>query len=288
MFYFASLFKLFKYSENNANEGAGVEGLLAKAESRLLYQPANERHDVDLLFIHDAVVDPDEAWRCSDVDELWPMLLVKKLPRARIVIYQYERTWVKSLADIVCPEHLRKISKDLLEFLGSGDRMSSVPLVVFAHGFGGLLYEQALVWSDMSDSSNVLRNRKHTAFLFGTPHFGAGIAEWAIIIAQLHGISCAQTAQTQDWSSLRDKISETSAMQRQFREILERSNSKVKLIGCFSELKEPKMASEWVVLPEFIPIAVNRGYSSITRLDSKDDALKAITINLVDMVYHLS
>ncbi|KAI1119807.1 hypothetical protein F5Y10DRAFT_273696 [Nemania abortiva] len=144
----------------------------------------------------------------------------------------------------------------------------------------------------MSDSSTVLRNRKHTAFLFGTPHFGAGIAEWAMIVAKSYGIHCAKTAQAQDWSSLKDKISETASMQRQFREILKTSGSEVKLTGCFPTLREPashlSLASEWTALPEFTPIAINSSHSSMTRLNPSDNSLKSITIILKSEVLQLA
>lgn len=94
--------------------------------------------------------------------------------------------------------------------------------------------------SKVSGSENALKRRKHAAFLFDTPHFGAGIAEWALIVAKARGIRCAKTAQIQDWSGLEDQISKTAEIQRQFREMLKKSEAGVKTIGCFSTLPEPR------------------------------------------------
>jgi hypothetical protein len=94
------------------------------------------------VFIHDAVPDPEQAWRSWELDDKWPVYLSETFPSARILIYQYERTWVRSLSDIVNPERPRKIARELLEYLENEDNNSSVPIVVFAHGFGGILYEQ--------------------------------------------------------------------------------------------------------------------------------------------------
>lgn len=275
-----------------AREVSGVDRAIGQAGSRVLYEPAKERHDIDFAFIHDAVPNPNQAWRSWEVDDEWPVYLSETFPSARILIYQYERTWVRSLSDIVNPDRPRKITRELLKYLENEDNKSSVPIVVFAHGFGGLLYEQAVVWSEASDSGNIFRRRRHAAFLFGTPHFGAGIAEWVIIVAKAHGIRCAKTAQAQDWSALKGKISETAGMQRQFREMLKTSDSGVKPTGCFSTLPEPRsnltLSSEWAVLPEFMPIAVDSSHSSMTRLSSSGDAFKAIVITLKSVVQELA
>ncbi|KAI0140445.1 hypothetical protein GGR57DRAFT_509428 [Xylariaceae sp. FL1272] len=239
------------------------------------------------LFIHDAVIDPDEAWKCDGVTEIWPALLRMEFPTARVLLYQYERNWMKSLADIVNPEHLHRISRDLLRFLEKEDIKSSVPLVVFAHGFGGLLYEQALVDSEELGYRGMLRERTNTALLFGTPHFGAGIAEWAIIIAQLHGFRCAETAQGQDWSTLEHDIKKIEDMQRQFRQVLQKSDSKPKITTCYSTLGEPRLSPEWVAMPEFLPIAVDRAHSSMTMFHPEEEAFKALMLTLKATVSHV-
>ncbi|KAI1158884.1 hypothetical protein F5B18DRAFT_63507 [Nemania serpens] len=202
-------------------------------------------HRLDFVFIHDAVPDHESAWREPVGLKLWPNDLIDDFPSARVIIYQYERSWVKSIGDLVSPDHLRNQTQELLTFLEDERYRSSVPLVVFAHGFGGLLYEQAVVWSRASlDSkqvpiSNVLRERKHTAFLFNTPHFGAGIAEWAMITAKSYGIRCAKTAQKQDWSPVKDEIADIATMQFEFRKILKSHGSAASLTGCFSTVQEP-------------------------------------------------
>ncbi|GAP89062.2 putative protein SERAC1 [Rosellinia necatrix] len=267
-------------SRNTTARRPYVKCFLDKAYSRIIYHPRNKGHDVDFLFIHDAVIDPGEAWQCYSSAEIWPALLKEEFPTARVLIYQYKRNWIKTLDDIVNPEHLHKVSTDLFMFLSKKDIKSSVPLIVFAHGFGGLLYEQALVDSENQDHSGMLHERTNTAFLFGTPHFGAGIAEWAIIMAQLHGFPCAKTAQGQDWSALEHHITKIETMQRRLRQVLQKADSKPKITACFSTLGAPGLSPEWAALPEYLPIAVDRAHSSMTMFHPKEQAFKAIMLIL--------
>src|ERR1700733_11644260 len=65
---------------------------------------------------------------------------------------------------------------------------------------------------------NWLTGRRHAAFLFGTPHFDAGLAEWAVMSARRLGIPCKKTAQLQDWSELKVEVGKIVTMQSGFRE----------------------------------------------------------------------
>lgn len=65
-----------------------------------------------------------------------------------------------------------------------------------------------------------------------TPHHGAGMAEWAIMCAKQLGISCADTAQKEDWSTFEDPLSKIEAMQRSFRVV--HKKAKVNIAGCYA------------------------------------------------------
>ncbi|GAW11904.1 hypothetical protein ANO14919_012570 [Xylariales sp. No.14919] len=247
------------------------------------------------VFVHDATLEPDEEWRERESAEEWPTHLSNTFPSARVLIFQYDTSWIDSLGAILNRVHLGNAADRLTEYIQSQEVNSNIPFVVFAHGLGGLLYEEAVSRSQQASEASRLRDtfqrRRHAAFLFGTPHFGAGIAEWAIIVAKAHGLACAETPQAQDWSRLKYEIAEISGMQRRFREVVRSSESKVKTIGCFPTLPEPKskliLSSEWAVLPEFIPIAVNSSQSSMTKLNPSDDSFQAIVISLKSLVEQL-
>jgi hypothetical protein len=100
------------------------------------------------VFIHDLAEDRDKAWERENSNEPpWPQLLSHKVPSARILAYGYNTSWVKDLGSIVDPKYLDQETEKLLKCLADqnedGDAGADVrPIIIFAHGFGGLIYEQ--------------------------------------------------------------------------------------------------------------------------------------------------
>lgn len=52
--------------------------------------------------------------------------------------------------------------------------------------------------------------------LFGTPHFRAGLAQWALITAKKLRIPCADRPRQQDWSELKKDLDQIAGMQTSF------------------------------------------------------------------------
>lgn len=76
---------------------------------------------------------------------------------------------------------------------------------------------------------------------FGTPHFRAGLAQWALISAKKLGISCADRPRQQDWSELQEDLNLIAGMQARFYDL----NPGPKLACYFSVLptKKPELVS---------------------------------------------
>jgi hypothetical protein len=68
-----------------------------------------------------------------------------------------------------------------------------------------------------------------------TPHFDAGLAEWAVLCARKLGIPSAPTAQQQEWAAFRPAIAGISSMQRRFRHCIRQ----VDISGCFATSPVP-------------------------------------------------
>ncbi|KAF2966025.1 hypothetical protein GQX73_g7542 [Xylaria multiplex] len=275
-------------------EGSVAVQRRAAPQSRLLNDRIpDEGHKFDFVFIHEARPDPDKEWgSCDSTGREWPSYLPDNFPSARIFIFQYDTSWVKGLNDIVNTAHLEDAADQLLVYLHKLEKESKLSsTVVVAHGFGGLLYEKAIVKSKASEETFFTR-QWHAAFLFGTPHLGAGIAEWAIILAKSWNIRCAKTPQSQDWSNLKAEISKTADMQRAFWEILQDIETRIDVIGCFPTRPELHsnliLSSEWAVPPEFSPIAVDSSHSSMTELDPKGGTFKAIVDKVNSLVDSLA
>lgn len=52
--------------------------------------------------------------------------------------------------------------------------------------------------------------------LFGTPHFRAGLAQWAILAAKRLKIPCAKGTKFEDWSPSREHLINISKIQEHF------------------------------------------------------------------------
>ncbi|KAI0113752.1 hypothetical protein GGR51DRAFT_23259 [Nemania sp. FL0031] len=283
-------------TEDDVNKRSEKSGIYGDTRSRVLYEPPAEvPHMIDFVFVHDARSVPDEEWGSSKPgDGEWPIYLSKMFPQARILIFQYDTSWVTSLDELVNPDRVLGTLEQFVQFLEDHDADPSPPFIVFAHGFGGLLYEQAVVQSQQSSEAPnpaaVFQRRAHTAFLFGTPHFGAGIAEWAIMLATRYGLCCAKTPQDQDWSELEDQMAKIAEMQTEFQQII-KSEYIVKTVGCFPTSSEPQngliLSSEWAVLPEFMSIAVDSCYSSLTKLSPDDEPFKTIALIIPSLAREL-
>ncbi|KAK8859486.1 hypothetical protein PGQ11_010220 [Apiospora arundinis] len=107
-------------------------------------------------------------------------------------------------------------------------KRSRHPIVILAHGYGGLMYEQALLLSqqgkqDTDFSTDFPADRYQLAFLLGTPHFNAGLGEWAIM--------------EEKWSRKSVKSAATIEAQHNLRQILkdqEKANPIIKIAGYFA------------------------------------------------------
>jgi len=92
---------------------------------------------LSVVFLPELTEGRDESSRT----EAWPLtVLPKELPEAKITVYGYDITDVKGLGYIFDQERLRQCAEDLLNEFALFE--SSRPIMVFAHGFGGLIYER--------------------------------------------------------------------------------------------------------------------------------------------------
>ncbi|RGP71751.1 peptidase caspase catalytic [Fusarium sporotrichioides] len=248
--------------------------------------------------LEDAAID-DEAWGGEDPSSCWPLQLPEgDFDQARIISFSYSYMNLKTLGDLIDPVKLRDCAEALLRDYplrvastpsiadAPGHRSNELPVdiskpVIFvAHGFGGLIYEQALTVSYKSDptpssptpsSATQKRSRKHAVLLLDTPHHGAGMADWAIVCAKRLGIPCASTRQKQKWSALVSQLDDIERMQRDFRQIIRRNDVDIKIHGCFAMDPMPcnylRIAPEWTVLPDFQVLGLEQSHFGMTKIE---------------------
>lgn len=90
---------------------------------------------------------------------------------------------------------------------------------------------------------NFLGDRYQLAFLLGTPHYGAGLGEWAIMCAKRRNIRCANDAQSEKWTqNIKDFVARTQETQKNLREVLAKQDKSlpvIRIVGCFASLPAP-------------------------------------------------
>ncbi|KAI1149102.1 hypothetical protein F4825DRAFT_431636 [Nemania diffusa] len=182
---------------------------------------------VDVVFLHDLGQPHRSTWE-SDI-KLWLLkyLLADATVNLDFFFYDYgpfsTSDWeakaqnrLNSLETIVSASNLEEYAAEFLACIKTqwpGD--SNEPLIFFiAHGYGGLILQQALV-SLKNEDNGFLSQTKGIIFL-GTPHMRAGLAEWALLSAIKLGVPCQKTVQQQDWSGYTKDIDQIANMQQEF------------------------------------------------------------------------
>lgn len=193
---------------------------------------------------------------------------------------EYGGNEISSINDMLSMKSLELHAENLLQAISS-DRNnrkeeSYRPIAFLAHGYGGLIceqvcfgallltYEPATDWrtpqalvTALEEDGTIGRrglNQTHGIILLGTPHFRAGLAEWAILSARSTGVPCAKTSQRQDWSSLKDDLDKISNMQSAIDDLVQRergrhSSQRINFRACHSYRPIPKHNLVSISLP---------------------------------------
>ncbi|KAI0110785.1 hypothetical protein GGR51DRAFT_557786 [Nemania sp. FL0031] len=220
-----------------------------------------------MIFIHDLTDNRQQTWAINDI--MWPKdLLPVELPSIRVLTFGYDGR-VTHLSEILSAWKVRKHAQSLLEAIADlrGSEMEKPscaetrPIIFCAHGLGGLICEQALVVAEAK--SDPLWSLTRGVMLFGVPHFRAGIAEWAVLVATSVGI-LQKRVQKKGWAPFRQDITDLVNMQRKFCDIVDQQWTDGGIeVSCFYELipmpGKLMISPEWAILPKFrsIPRAIS-------------------------------
>ncbi|KAK8137268.1 hypothetical protein PG984_005208 [Apiospora sp. TS-2023a] len=255
--------------------------------------------DFSIVLLHDVTLDREAPWSKEALDSTtWS-------PKANVLSYDYMDD-IKSMTkvpDLLDDSILLGIAYSFLEWLDYNLRISNEildgntqnrlqrPMVILAHGYGGLIYEAAL---DISyrRSKELHPNPCHTAlahqyqlaFLFDTPHFAAGLGEWAIMCARNRGLTGVKSAKEYPWTSDTEKsVERISKMQRAIpRHIQAESDSIpiVKIAGCFATLPDTRtklmLSPDWALMPEFNAIPIHEEHRDMARLSRNNSHFRRI------------
>ncbi|KAK7912249.1 caspase domain-containing protein [Apiospora marii] len=267
-----------------------------------------------IVLIHDILEDRDKTWSITNDGDypdnvesnIWLKNLSTVFPQAEVLTYGYRLDRKEKVSDLLDHRQLREHGTRFSQKLGEHfdnchalagtdmeddiqedikqDSKSRRPIIILAVGYGGLIYEQALAISlsqkgkePTGTSFDIFAERYQLAFLLGTPHFPAGLGEWAIMCARRLQIPCAKRASEEKWS---DDVKESVAIIKQFqnriRDMLSNVSHEqtktppiVKIVGCSAFETDPvtklRVTPEWAALPGFIPLVIRADHCGITR-----------------------
>ncbi|KAK6496609.1 hypothetical protein TWF481_001603 [Arthrobotrys musiformis] len=253
------------------------------------------------VFIHDLSEDRDRPWHFKDSGEFWPSkILREEFPEAEISIYGYDTSNFTSMGTILDPDILTKHANIFMEdfpILVHEHRQAKQPLIIFAHGYGGLIYERAAVLSydrerDLDTFGGEFYLRPHLAFLFNTPHFAAGLAEWAVISATALGLIGGETARSVEWRPYNKKLGSLVDIQEKFRRFYyQNSEGPIRAAGCFARIPISNtrlvLSPVWAYLPTFIPIAIDQNHFDMTRFQYSDEKTSTILETLEEWLFEI-
>ncbi|KAI0506797.1 hypothetical protein F5B22DRAFT_622694 [Xylaria bambusicola] len=156
--------------------------------------------------------DRERTWTVHGCDTPWPQsLLPSKIKNARILTYNYDANPAK-LAGVVSSNRIGEHAGTFLAALATArdadEQAKSRPIIFVAHSLSGLVCQDALNASSMSNSGHrrrIIECTRGIAFM-GTPLTGSGFAEAAERLARCLGIGehvvIKQAATHYPWESI--------------------------------------------------------------------------------------
>ncbi|RDW63459.1 hypothetical protein BP6252_11004 [Coleophoma cylindrospora] len=235
---------------------------------RVLHKPPE--YVCDVVFVHGLSGNIEETGWARDDTAL--TALTSQIDSARIMTFGYDAR-VNQLSEIVSKERVEDHASQLLIQI-SKDRTQehdcSTPIIFVTHGFGGLVCEDAFANPNHrnKDHDNIFRLVYGIIFL-DTPHYRAGIAEWATMSAKAMGF--VKEVKQNIWDFLKDDLDRFASMQTEFRNIFEKK-CEDRIIYCFSSVGRPKnglsISPEWAIMPWFGTMAIDSNHFDMTRFQT--------------------
>ncbi|KXX75211.1 Kinesin light chain [Madurella mycetomatis] len=228
---------------------------------KLLYD--SENSVVDIVFVHGLTGDREKTWTAHGASEPWPKtLLPSELPNSRILTFGYD-AYVVDWRGMVSQNRISNHGWNLLTSLSSYREKDNTALA------------RSRERPDLH-LQRIATSTRGIAFL-GTPHHGAGLAQWAELLSRILGL--IKATNTEIVAVLRRESEILSRIQESFHAMViarNREGMQPIEISCFyEELPLPGIGQvvpqHSAVLPGHIVIGIHSNHMDMARFAAKDD-----------------
>ncbi|KAI5923102.1 hypothetical protein F4810DRAFT_223987 [Camillea tinctor] len=180
-------------------------------------------------------------------------LLRQSIGKARVLEFRYEHH-VDTMSGLLSDQMIQGYKHSFLNCIKYKRQTAAEqtrPIVLIAHGFGGLVCEEFLTRPSSHAEGVQIRNLIHRVIFLSTPHYLAGLGEWASILLGRYTVPIERIKLL---VRHRDYLDNICKMQTAFREqCVKDFGDKIVYIFPFPPRPESRMyiSPEWTILPEF-------------------------------------
>ncbi|KAK3329207.1 hypothetical protein B0H66DRAFT_526601 [Apodospora peruviana] len=158
---------------------------------------------------------------------------------------------IKSLLD---EEELQKRARALSDKVRQ-EVPEGVPVVLIGYGYGGIICELVSLFSEQQDKTHVPNFNLLGVVLMGTPHFHAGLAQWASLCAAIDPRSGAAAAgDPKVWEKYKLSLDAITKEQELFRRNFDKPNARLRV----------SISPDWCSPPGFWIIKLDATYMQMT------------------------
>lgn len=242
----------------------------------------------DVVFVHGLTGDRRSTWTDKSSNVFWPkdLLGCDDLPPMRILSYGYDADvahfWAMGSQNRI-GEHAGNLVNALAQ-LRDGSDTEERPIIFVAHSLGGLVTEDAILFSKSSAETylqDIFESVSGVCFL-GTPHCGSDFARWASVATSL--VNTVKTVNKSLVKTLTLNSEVLARVQRDFQnEHRKMPSDKTFGITCFYEEIPLRGIGEVVpkhsaTLPQYNAISIHANHMDMVRFSSKEDSgYRAVT-----------
>jgi len=268
-----------------------MEGASTKGTYGLEVCHDNPNAVADIIFVHGLTGNRKNTWTHKGNDKIfWPGdLLPQELPSVRVMTYGYDADiahfWAMASQNRIGEHAGNLVNAIARERIGSERR----PIIFVTHSLGGLVTEDALLFSKNSADSHlqdVFWSVVGICFL-GTPHCGSDLARWGSIMGSL--ASVIKKANVDLLNVLKTDSEVLARVQREFHTMLRGpmfERRPALNITCFWEELPVRGVGEIVpkhsaILPQYNAIGIRDNHMDMTKFSGLDDeGYKAVAAEL--------